>query len=227
MELRTSHFPVNRENVGRELIKHVRCETPCPHGSTSPRKKRRSNSDRTKRNSSCLRVSRRGLEDPWPTDPENLQVSRELLFDDDEEAEENQELFRTCFGTLMRVENYAHELFGIPETPQAEDSLDQKRREIIQKCLKIGRDHELQSDVLNDLNDGEATAIGVSSCLMEAPEFTVESLGDTVRLCFVVCICINGVPVCMCNRLLYKRTAQPRRWQKCVSDNTHQVCFLR
>ena len=126
----------------------------------------------------------------------------------------------------MRVENYAHELFGIPETPQAEDSLDQKRREIIQKCLKIGRDHELQSDVLNDLNDGEATAIGVSSCLMEAPEFTVESLGDTVRLCFVVCICINGVPVCMCNRLLYKRTAQPRRWQKCVSDNTHQVCFL-
>ena len=27
----------------------------------------------------------------------------------------------------MRVENYAHELLGTPETPQAEDSLDQKR----------------------------------------------------------------------------------------------------
>ena len=74
--------------------------------------------------------------------------------------------------------------------------------------------------MLNDLNDGEATAIGVSSCLMEAPGFTAESLGDTVRVCCVVCICINGVPVCMCNRLLYKRVTQP---EMCVRQHSSSV----
>ena len=63
---------------------------------------------------------------------------------------------------------------------EEDQPIKEKRVACIQNLMELGRYHEANADSLTDITDGEATAIGIASALMEAPDMTVETLADSV-----------------------------------------------